>query len=76
MTGLIPAERTRRRRDRVGIVFQRPSLLPSLTALDQLTVVAQLSGGLVRWSLSETGQPLMLRHFSNPLTDVPPTSPR
>lgn len=44
VTGLGPAERTRLRRDHVGIVFQQPNLLPSLTALDQLTVMAHLSG--------------------------------
>jgi putative ABC transport system ATP-binding protein len=42
--GLDPAERTRLRRDRVGVVFQQPNLLPSLTALDQLTVMAHLAG--------------------------------
>ncbi|GAA4894541.1 ABC transporter ATP-binding protein [Streptomyces coeruleoprunus] len=32
------------RRQRVGIVFQQPNLLPSLTALEQLQVMAHLSG--------------------------------
>ncbi|TMR38621.1 ABC transporter ATP-binding protein [Actinomadura geliboluensis] len=45
VTGLGPAERTRLRRDLIGIVFQQPNLLPSLTAADQLAVMAHLSGG-------------------------------
>ncbi|MEU8326211.1 ABC transporter ATP-binding protein [Nonomuraea sp. NPDC048881] len=38
------AARTRVRRDHVGIVFQQANLLPSLTALDQLLVMAHLAG--------------------------------
>ena len=41
---LRPAERARLRRDHVGIVFQQPNLPASLTALDQLTVMAHLAG--------------------------------
>ncbi|TDC86938.1 ABC transporter ATP-binding protein [Actinomadura sp. 7K507] len=41
---LRPAERTRLRRDHIGIVFQHPNLLASLTALDQLTVMAHMAG--------------------------------
>jgi putative ABC transport system ATP-binding protein len=37
-------QRTALRRDRVGIVFQQSNLLPSLTALEQLQVVAHLRG--------------------------------
>ena len=33
---------TRIRRDRIGLVFQQPNLLPSLTALEQLEVTAHL----------------------------------
>ncbi|OLT12034.1 ABC transporter ATP-binding protein [Actinomadura sp. CNU-125] len=44
VTALRPADRARLRRDQVGIVFQQPNLLPSLTALDQLTVMAHLAG--------------------------------
>lgn len=33
------------RRERIGIVFQQPNLLPSLTAAEQLRVMAHLSGG-------------------------------
>ncbi|MEU9831898.1 ABC transporter ATP-binding protein [Streptosporangium sp. NPDC048047] len=38
------AVRTRIRRDHIGIVFQQPNLLPALTALDQLLVMAHLTG--------------------------------
>lgn len=38
------AKRTTVRRDHIGIVFQQPNLLPSLTALDQLLVMAHLAG--------------------------------
>ncbi|MFI7048672.1 ABC transporter ATP-binding protein [Streptosporangium sandarakinum] len=38
------AARTRIRRDHIGIVFQQPNLLPALTALDQLLVMAHLTG--------------------------------
>ncbi|MET9426495.1 MULTISPECIES: ABC transporter ATP-binding protein [unclassified Streptomyces] len=39
------AGRAALRRTRIGIVFQQPNLLPSLTAAEQLTVMAHLSGG-------------------------------
>ncbi|MER7519887.1 ABC transporter ATP-binding protein [Streptomyces sp. NPDC126499] len=39
-----PAEKALLRRERIGIVFQQPNLLPSLTALEQLQVMAHLSG--------------------------------
>ncbi|MFE9413703.1 ABC transporter ATP-binding protein [Streptomyces sp. NPDC006704] len=41
---LSPAEKAALRRDRVGIVFQQPNLLPALTALEQLQVMAHLAG--------------------------------
>ncbi|MCQ6551774.1 ABC transporter ATP-binding protein [Streptomyces sp. C10-9-1] len=36
--------RSRLRRERVGIVFQQPNLLPSLTAAEQVQLMAHLSG--------------------------------
>ena len=39
-----PAEKAVLRREKIGIVFQQPNLLPSLTALEQLQVMAHLSG--------------------------------
>ncbi|MYQ76440.1 MULTISPECIES: ABC transporter ATP-binding protein [unclassified Streptomyces] len=44
-TGLGRAEKAALRRERVGIVFQQPNLLPSLTAVEQLQVMTHLSGG-------------------------------
>ncbi|MEV8096176.1 ABC transporter ATP-binding protein [Kitasatospora sp. NPDC085879] len=41
---LTAAERARLRRDRIGIVFQQPNLLPSLTAAEQLQLMAHLAG--------------------------------
>ncbi|MDJ0462556.1 ABC transporter ATP-binding protein [Streptomyces sp. H27-C3] len=38
------AEKARLRRARIGIVFQQPNLLPSLTSAEQLQVMAHLSG--------------------------------
>ncbi|MGW0486016.1 ABC transporter ATP-binding protein [Nonomuraea sp. NPDC003214] len=37
-------KRTKVRRDHIGIVFQQPNLLPSLSALDQLLTMAHLAG--------------------------------
>lgn len=42
--GLDASERDRLRLDRIGFVFQQSNLLPSLTALDQLLLVASLRG--------------------------------
>ncbi|MFJ8667101.1 ABC transporter ATP-binding protein [Streptomyces sp. NPDC093600] len=41
---LSPAGRAALRRERIGIVFQQPNLLPSLSAVEQLQVMAHLSG--------------------------------
>ncbi|WP_030390328.1 ABC transporter ATP-binding protein [Streptomyces sp. NRRL S-241] len=43
-TGLGPAEKSALRREKIGIVFQQPNLLASLTAAEQLQVMAHLSG--------------------------------
>ncbi|MEU3076861.1 ABC transporter ATP-binding protein [Streptomyces laurentii] len=39
-----PAAKAELRCERIGIVFQQPNLLPSLSALEQLQVMAHLSG--------------------------------
>ncbi|MEU7070261.1 ABC transporter ATP-binding protein [Streptomyces narbonensis] len=39
-----PAARAELRREHIGIVFQQPNLLPSLSAMEQLQVMAHLSG--------------------------------
>ncbi|MBP0461931.1 ABC transporter ATP-binding protein [Streptomyces montanisoli] len=43
-TGMSRRELTDLRRRKIGMVFQQPNLLPSLTALEQLQVVAVLDG--------------------------------
>ncbi|MGY4896121.1 ABC transporter ATP-binding protein [Micromonospora aurantiaca (nom. illeg.)] len=43
-TGLVRAELADLRRRKIGIVFQQPNLLPSLTAAEQLQVMAQIDG--------------------------------
>ncbi|MEU3456246.1 ABC transporter ATP-binding protein [Micromonospora sp. NPDC006766] len=43
-TGLSRAELADLRRRRIGVVFQQPNLLPSLTAVEQLQVMAQIGG--------------------------------
>jgi putative ABC transport system ATP-binding protein len=40
--GLSDADRTSLRRDKIGIIFQQPNLLPSLTALEQLVIADHL----------------------------------
>ncbi|KEF03464.1 MULTISPECIES: ABC transporter ATP-binding protein [Streptomyces] len=46
--GMGRAELTALRRTRVGMVFQQPNLLPSLTAVEQVQVMAHLDGKPVR----------------------------
>ncbi|MFI7444670.1 ABC transporter ATP-binding protein [Nonomuraea indica] len=43
-TGMTRAQLTDLRRRKIGIVFQQPNLLPSLTAAEQLQVMAQIDG--------------------------------
>ncbi|WP_055695630.1 ABC transporter ATP-binding protein [Streptomyces prasinopilosus] len=43
-TGLTRGELAALRRHRIGIVFQQPNLLPSLTAAEQLQVMARIEG--------------------------------
>lgn len=43
-TTLTRAEATTLRREKIGIVFQQPQLLPALTAREQLRVMAELGG--------------------------------
>lgn len=43
-TGLTRGDLTELRRHKIGIVFQQPNLLPSLTAAEQLQVMAQIGG--------------------------------
>ena len=50
--GLSEADRTSLRRDRIGIIFQQPNLLPSLTALEQLVIGDHLRGKPAREAVS------------------------
>ncbi|MEU5094592.1 ABC transporter ATP-binding protein [Streptomyces sp. NPDC020996] len=43
-TGLSRGELAELRRHKIGIVFQQPNLLPSLTAVEQLQVMARIDG--------------------------------
>ncbi|WP_055567791.1 ABC transporter ATP-binding protein [Streptomyces atriruber] len=47
-TGLPRGELTALRRHKIGIVFQQPNLLPSLTAAEQLQVMAEIDGRKAR----------------------------
>ncbi len=49
--GLNRAELTALRRQRIGVVFQQANLLPSLTAVEQLQVMAHLDGRSPRTAL-------------------------
>lgn len=49
-TRMSRAELTEQRRDRIGIVFQQPNLLASLTAAEQLQIMARVRGTSVRRS--------------------------
>ncbi|MFE6148908.1 ABC transporter ATP-binding protein [Streptomyces sp. NPDC057889] len=51
-----PAERAALRRRSLGIVFQQPNLLPSLTALEQLQVMAHLDGRKPRDARERAGE--------------------
>ena len=44
LTALGERRRTEMRRERIGVVFQQPNLLPALTVADQLLVTAHLGG--------------------------------
>ncbi|WP_426997576.1 ABC transporter ATP-binding protein [Pseudarthrobacter sp. N5] len=47
-TGLKDSELTALRREKIGIIFQQPNLLPSLTAVEQLVISDHLRGKPVR----------------------------
>ena len=48
VAALSEAERTSLRRDKVGIIFQQPNLLPALTAVEQLLIREHLRGKRLR----------------------------
>lgn len=48
------------RRDRIGIIFQQPNLLPSLTAIEQLIISDHLRGASLRAAKTRAGELLEL----------------
>lgn len=53
------------RRDKVGIIFQQPNLLPSLTAIEQLLIVEHLRGKSPRNSTAKAAELLEVVGLSN-----------
>ncbi|MFI2564688.1 ABC transporter ATP-binding protein [Paenarthrobacter sp. NPDC018779] len=56
VTALTEAERTTLRREKVGIIFQQPNLLPSLTAVEQLLLGEHLRGKAARDDRRRAGE--------------------
>lgn len=59
-TGLNEKELAQLRRDKVGIIFQQPNLLASLTAAEQLTITEHLRGKSVKSAASRAAELLEL----------------
>ncbi|MEV8146037.1 ABC transporter ATP-binding protein [Specibacter sp. NPDC078709] len=59
-TGLNEKELAQLRRDKVGIIFQQPNLLASLTAAEQLTITEHLRGKSVKSAASRAAELLDL----------------
>ncbi|GAA3470637.1 ABC transporter ATP-binding protein [Nonomuraea roseola] len=59
VSGASREARTRIRREHIGIVFQQSNLLASLTALDQLLVMADLSGHSTKGAASRARELLL-----------------
>ncbi|MCW5249826.1 ABC transporter ATP-binding protein [Streptomyces sp. SHP 1-2] len=55
-TGMSRGELSALRRRRIGIVFQQPNLLPSLTAAEQLQVMARIDGRAPRTARARAGE--------------------
>ncbi|WP_428982376.1 ABC transporter ATP-binding protein [Paenarthrobacter aromaticivorans] len=60
VSALKDAERTALRRDKVGIIFQQPNLLPSLTAVEQLLIRDHLRGKAVHEALGKAHELLKI----------------
>lgn len=59
VTRLSDADASTLRRSTIGIVFQQPNLLPSLTAREQLEVVGRLGGARARAGMTERARELL-----------------
>ncbi len=55
-TRLTPGDATETRRNKIGIVFQQPNLIPSLTALEQLSVMNELGARHSRRNRGNAGK--------------------
>ncbi len=56
VAALAEAERTALRRDKVGIIFQQPNLLPALTAVEQLLIREHLRGNQLKEARRTAGE--------------------
>ncbi|NHW47789.1 ABC transporter ATP-binding protein [Paenarthrobacter sp. MSM-2-10-13] len=65
VTAFSDAERTALRRDKVGIIFQQPNLLPALTAVEQLLIREHLRGRRVRGEREKAAELLEVVGLSN-----------
>ena len=65
-TALSPKDKAALRRDRLGIVFQSPNLIPSLTVKEQLEVIARIGAG----DLSRLGKAELNRRIEETLDTV------
>jgi len=63
VSGLDDAGRARRRRDRIGLVFQQFNLVPSLTVADNLSLQARLAGAHAPERTAELARRLGLEAF-------------
>ena len=69
--GLPDAGRTALRRDKIGIIFQQPNLLPSLTAVEQLVMTQRLRGGAARAAVGRAEELLDLVGLGQALAKRP-----
>lgn len=71
-TALSDRERTRIRGSRIGIVYQSANLLPSLTAVQQVEVVAHVNGQRVGRAVRDRARELLARLGLERRTDAMP----
>lgn len=70
-TGLNDSERTALRRNQVGIIFQQPNLLPSLSAVEQLVISDHLRGKSVNVARKRAAELLDVVGLSTSLNKRP-----
>lgn len=69
--GLKDNELTALRREKVGIIFQQPNLLPSLTAVEQLVISDHLRGKPAKAALVKAGELLDVVGLSSSARNLP-----